>query len=224
MDAAGKDSLVKHVMSGVNPTGCRVYSFKKPSIEELDHDFLWRTTKSLPERGKIGIFNRSYYEEVLMVRVHPEALAEEKIPSSLITKKLWRERFEDICAFERYLARNGVVTRKFFLHVSEEKQKKRFLSRLDNPRKSWKFEADDVKERKHWREYMRAYEEMIRNTARPHAPWYVVPADNKWFTQLVVAEAIVETLEELNLEYPKLDKQRRKELHAAHAQLSKQKH
>ncbi|HXE14132.1 MAG TPA: polyphosphate kinase 2 family protein [Bryobacteraceae bacterium] len=224
MDAAGKDSLVKHVMSGVNPTGCRVYSFKKPSIEELDHDFLWRTTKSLPERGKIGIFNRSYYEEVLMVRVHPEALAEEKIPSSLITKKLWRERFEDICAFERYLARNGVVTRKFFLHVSEEKQKERFLSRLDNPRKSWKFEADDVKERKHWREYMRAYEEMIRNTARPHAPWYVVPADNKWFTQLVVAEAIVETLEELNLEYPKLDKQRRKELHAAHAQLSKQKH
>lgn len=224
MDAAGKDSLVKHVMSGVNPTGCRVYSFKKPSIEELDHDFLWRTTKSLPERGKIGIFNRSYYEEVLMVRVHPEALAEEKIPSSLITKKLWRERFEDICAFERYLARNGVVTRKFFLHVSEEKQKERFLSRLDNLRKSWKFEADDVKERKHWREYMRAYEEMIRNTARPHAPWYVVPADNKWFTQLVVAEAIVETLEELNLEYPKLDKQRRKELHAAHAQLLKQKH
>jgi PPK2 family polyphosphate:nucleotide phosphotransferase len=224
MDAAGKDSLVKHVMSGVNPTGCRVYSFKKPSIEELDHDFLWRTTKRLPERGKIGIFNRSYYEEVLMVRVHPEALAEEKIPSSLITKKLWRERFEDICAFERYLARNGVVTRKFFLHVSEEKQKERFLSRLDNPRKSWKFEADDVKERKHWREYMRAYEEMIRNTARPHAPWYVAPADNKWFTQLVVAGAIVETLEELNLEYPKLDKQRRKELHAAHAQLSKQKH
>lgn len=224
MDAAGKDSLVKHVMSGVNPTGCRVYSFKKPSIEELDHDFLWRTTKSLPERGKIGIFNRSYYEEVLMVRVHPEALAEEKIPSWLITKKLWRERFEDICAFERYLARNGVVTRKFFLDVSEEKQKERFLSRLDNPRKSWKFEADDVKERKHWREYMRAYEEMIRNTARPHAPWYVVPADNKWFTQLVVAGAIVETLEELNLEYPKLDKQRRKKLHAAHAQLSKQKH
>src|SRR6185437_4248138 len=180
MDAAGKDSLVKHVMSGVNPTECRVYSFKKPSIEDLDHDFLWRTTKSLPERGKIGIFNRSYYEEVLVVRVHPEALAEEKIPSSLITKKLWRERFEDICAFERYLARNGVVTRKFFLHVSEEKQKERFVSRLDNPRKSWKFEADDVKERKHWREYMRAYEEMIRNTARPHAPWYVVPADNKW--------------------------------------------
>jgi PPK2 family polyphosphate:nucleotide phosphotransferase len=223
MDAAGKDSLVKHVMSGVNPTGCRVYSFKKPSIEELDHDFLWRTTKSLPERGKIGIFNRSYYEEVLVVRVHPEALAEEKIPPSLITKKLWKERFEDIRAFEHYLARNGVVTRKFFLHVSEEKQKERFLSRLDNPRKSWKFEADDVKERKHWREYMRAYEETIRNTARPHAPWYVVPADNKWFTQLVVASAIVETLEELNLTYPKLDKQRRKELHAAHAWLSRQK-
>lgn len=221
MDAAGKDSLIKHVMSGVNPAGCRVYSFKKPSAEELNHDFLWRAAKSLPERGEIGIFNRSYYEEVLVVRVHPEVLAEEKTPSSLITKKIWTERFEDICAFERYLARNGVVTRKFFLHVSEQEQRKRFLSRLDDPKKNWKFAADDMKERRHWREYMHAYEDMIRNTASPHAPWYVVPADNKWFTQLVVASAIVETLDELNLAFPKLNQQRKKELSAARARLSK---
>ena len=221
MDAAGKDSLVKHVMSGVNPAGCRVYSFKKPSAEELNHDFLWRAARSLPERGEIGIFNRSYYEEVLVVRVHPEVLAEEKTPSSLITKKIWKERFEDICAFEHSLARNGVVTRKFFLHVSEQEQRKRFLSRLDDLQKNWKFGADDMKERQHWREYMRAYEDMIQNTASPHAPWYVVPADNKWFTQLVVASAIVETLDELNLAFPKLDKQRKKELSAARARLSK---
>lgn len=215
MDAAGKDSLIKHVMSGVNPTGCEVISFKQPSDEELRHDFLWRTTRRLPERGKIGIFNRSYYEEVLTVRVHGEHLTAERIPPSLRSKKIWRERFEDICAFERHLARGGTVIRKFFLYLSKGEQKKRFMSRLDNPQKEWKFSQADVKERDYWPRYMRAYEDMIRNTATPHAPWYVVPADHKWFTQVVVASAVVNTLDELNLTLPKITAERGKELQVA---------
>lgn len=221
MDAAGKDSLIKHVMSGVNPTGCQVFSFKAPSSEELNHDFLWRSTRNLPERGRIGIFNRSYYEEVLVVRVHDELLENERIPPDLITKDIWKERFEDICAFERYLAHNGVVIRKFFLNVSKKEQKKRFLSRLNDPDKNWKFSADDVKERERWDDYMNAYEEMIQHTATRHAPWYVVPADNKWFTQLTVASAIVETLENLNLAFPKLNGAKRKELNAARRHLQR---
>ena len=219
MDAAGKDGAIKHVMSGVNPQGCQVYSFKVPTAEELDHDYLWRTMKCLPERGRIGIFNRSYYEEVLVVRVHPEALAKERIPAELVGKHIWRERFEDIHAFERYLLHNGVVIRKFFLNVSKKEQKRRFLERLDEPEKNWKFSANDVKERKFWPDYMRAYEEMIRNTASKYAPWYVVPADNKWYTRLVVAAAIVETMEELNLGYPKVTAALRKELQEARAEL-----
>jgi PPK2 family polyphosphate:nucleotide phosphotransferase len=215
MDAAGKDGAIKHVMSGVNPQGCQVYSFKAPSAEELDHDYLWRTTERLPERGRIGIFNRSYYEEVLVVRVHPEVLKKEKIPQSLVGKNLWEERFQDICSFERYLSRNGVVVRKFFLHLSKKEQKKRFLERLDEPEKNWKFSAADIHEREYWDDYMRAYEEMIRGTASKHAPWYVVPADNKWFTRTVVAAAIVETLEELDLAYPKVGPEQRKQLQAA---------
>jgi PPK2 family polyphosphate:nucleotide phosphotransferase len=215
MDAAGKDGAIKHVMSGVNPQGCQVYSFKAPSAEELDHDYLWRTTERLPERGRIGIFNRSYYEEVLVVRVHPEVLKKEKIPLSLVGKNLWEQRFEDICSFERYLSRNGVVVRKFFLHLSKKEQKKRFLERLDEPEKNWKFSAADIHEREYWDDYMRAYEEMIRGTASKHAPWYVVPADNKWFTRTVVAAAIVETLEELDLAYPKVGPEQRKQLQAA---------
>jgi PPK2 family polyphosphate:nucleotide phosphotransferase len=215
MDAAGKDGAIKHVMSGVNPQGCQVYSFKAPSAEELDHDYLWRTMERLPERGRIGIFNRSYYEEVLVVRVHPEVLGKEKIPPSLIGKNLWEERFEDICSFERYLSRNGIVVRKFFLHLSKKEQKKRFLERLDEPEKNWKFSAADIHEREYWDDYMRAYEEMIRGTAGKHAPWYVVPADNKWFTRVVVAAAIVETLEELDLAYPKVSSDGRKQLHEA---------
>jgi PPK2 family polyphosphate:nucleotide phosphotransferase len=215
MDAAGKDSTIKHVMSGVNPQGCEVASFKSPSSEELDHDFLWRCMPWLPNRGHIGIFNRSYYEEVLVVRVHPEFLAGQKLPPELVTKHIWQERYEDINNFERYLARNGTVIRKFFLHVSKAEQKKRFLERLDEPEKHWKFSATDVAERAHWREYMNAYEDMIRATATPHAPWYVVPADNKWFTRLVVAAAVVEALEGLDLHYPKVDKKKRTELAAA---------
>jgi PPK2 family polyphosphate:nucleotide phosphotransferase len=215
MDAAGKDSVVKHVMSGVNPQGCQVYSFKKPSEEELNHDFLWRTTKCLPERGRIGIFNRSYYEEVLIVRVHPEVLADEKVPPQLAGKDIWQKRFEDIHGFERYLARNGVVVRKFFLSVSKEEQKNRFLKRLDEPEKNWKFSAADVKERQCWDDYMQAYEEMIQNTATPKAPWYAVPADHKWYTHLVVAAAVVDALDELNLAYPTLKAQQRKQLQAA---------
>ncbi len=222
MDAAGKDSLVKHVMSGVNPTGCQVYSFKTPSAEELDHDFLWRTTRNLPQRGRIGIFNRSYYEEVLVVRVHPELLANEKIPDTLLSKKIWTQRFEDICAFEQHLARNGVVIRKFFLHVSKDEQRKRFLSRLKKSDKNWKFAEADVEEREYWDDYMCAYEEMIQSTAKPHAPWFVVPADNKWFTHLVVASAVVDALRELNLAFPKVDAKRRKELKAARDYLMKQ--
>jgi PPK2 family polyphosphate:nucleotide phosphotransferase len=212
MDAAGKDSVIKHVMSGVNPQGCQVYSFKAPSGEELNHDYLWRSAQRLPERRRIGIFNRSYYEEVLVVRVHPSLLMNEKLPSSQVGKNIWNERFEDICAFERYLSRNGIVIRKFFLHLSKEEQRQRFLERLEKPEKNWKFSAADIHEREHWDEYMNAYEDMIRNTASPIAPWYVVPADHKWFTRLVVAAAIVHTLEDLGLNYPKVDPQRKKEL------------
>jgi len=215
MDAAGKDGTIKHVMSGVNPQGCEVASFKAPSSEELDHDFLWRCTPYLPNRGHIGIFNRSYYEEVLVVRVHPELLHAEKLPPQLVTKRIWEERYEDINNFERYLARNGTVIRKFFLHVSKAEQKKRFLARLNEPEKHWKFSGSDVRERAHWDEYQKIYEAMIRATATPDAPWYVVPADNKWFTRLVVAAAVVEAMESLHLHYPKVDKKKRAELAAA---------
>ncbi len=215
MDAAGKDSTIKHVMSGINPQGCQVTSFKAPSAEELDHDFLWRTMRFLPERGKIGIFNRSYYEEVLVVRVHPEILAREKMPARLVSNKVWRERFEDINAHEKYLSRNGIAILKFFLNVSRKEQKKRFLERLDEPEKHWKFSAGDVLERRHWNQYMRAYQEMIGRTSTRTAPWYVVPADHKWFTRLVVAEAIIDALDELNLRYPKVDSEKRKNLKKA---------
>jgi PPK2 family polyphosphate:nucleotide phosphotransferase len=219
MDAAGKDGVIKHVMSGVNPQGCQVYSFKQPSAEDLDHDFMWRTNKCIPERGRIGIFNRSYYEEVLVVRVHKELLEREKMPPSLVTKNIWNERFADINAYEQYLSRNGVVIRKFFLNLSKEEQKRRFLKRLDEPDKNWKLSSADVTERKRWPEYMTAYEEMIQHTATPHAPWYVVPADNKWYTRLVVAAAIVHAMEDLKLHYPTVDAEQRKELKAARAAL-----
>ncbi len=219
MDAAGKDGAIKHVMSGVNPEGCEVHSFKTPSEEELDHDYLWRSMKCLPERGRIGIFNRSYYEEVLVVRVHPEVLASEKIPLRLVTKDIWEERFQDICSFERYLSRNGVVIRKFFLHVSKKEQKKRFLERLQQPNKNWKFSAADLQERERWDDYMNAYEQMIANTATPQAPWFVIPADNKWFTRLAMAAAIVDTLDGLELSYPKVDAHKTKELQAAKSAL-----
>jgi PPK2 family polyphosphate:nucleotide phosphotransferase len=215
MDAAGKDGTIKHVMSGVNPQGCQVFSFKAPSAEELDHDFLWRCMRCVPERGRIGIFNRSYYEETLVVRVHPQFLEKQTLPPELVTKNIWKERFHDIRSFERYLTRNGVVIRKFFLHVSRKEQKKRFLERLENLEKNWKFSANDIKERAFWNDYMKAYEDMIRNTSRPEAPWYVVPADNKWFTRIVVAAAIIETLDALDLHYPKVNKERLKELAAA---------
>jgi len=215
MDAAGKDGAIKHVMSGVNPEGCQVHSFKVPSAEELNHDFLWRNAKVLPERGQIGIFNRSYYEEVLVVRVHPELLANEKIPETLLSKNIWEDRFQDICAWERYLSRNGFVIRKFFLNVSKKEQKKRFLDRLDQPEKNWKFSTADLHERERWDDYMKAYEEMVANTSTPEAPWFVIPADNKWFTRIVVAAVIVDTLENLNLSYPRVDPQKKKELEAA---------
>jgi PPK2 family polyphosphate:nucleotide phosphotransferase len=215
MDAAGKDSTIKHVMSGVNPQGCQVYSFKAPSDEELDHDYMWRTTCRLPERGRIGIFNRSYYEEVLVVRVHPEILARERLPARLVTRDLWRERYEDINAFERYLTRNGTIVRKFFLHVSPEEQRERFLERLDEPEKNWKFSLVDVRERRHWADYMNAYEAMIRHTSTADAPWYVVPADHKWFTRLVVVSAILEALASLDLAFPTVESERLKELEAA---------
>jgi PPK2 family polyphosphate:nucleotide phosphotransferase len=215
MDAAGKDGVIKHVMSGVNPQGCQVYSFKVPTETELQHDFLWRTTCSLPERGHIGIFNRSYYEEVLVVRLHPEILKNEKTPPSLVTKKIWEERFEDIRGFERHMTRNGTVVRKFFLHLSKKEQKARFLARLEEPEKNWKFSAADIHERKYWDDYQDAYEDMIRNTASEEAPWYVVPADNKWFTRLVVSMVLVDTLESLDVSYPKVDPAKRKELEAA---------
>jgi PPK2 family polyphosphate:nucleotide phosphotransferase len=220
MDAAGKDGTIKHVMSGVNPQGCQVYSFKTPTREELEHDFLWRTSRCLPERGRIGIFNRSYYEETLIVRVHPELLENQKLPSTLVTKHIWQERFTDIVAFERYATRNGIAIRKFFLHVSHDEQRRRFRRRLELPAKNWKFSAADAKEGEYWRQYMRAYEDMIRQTSTPHAPWYVVPADNKWFTRLIVSAAIVDAMEELNLAFPKMDRAQRKELAAARAALA----
>jgi PPK2 family polyphosphate:nucleotide phosphotransferase len=219
MDAAGKDSAIKHVMTGVNPQGCQVSSFKAPSAGELAHDYLWRTTLRLPERGHIGVFNRSYYEEVLVARVHPEILGVQRLPPALMSGKIWRERFEDIVAFERHLARNGVAVLKFFLHVSKEEQKKRFLERLDMPAKNWKFSLGDVRERERWREYMAAYQDTIRHTATPHAPWYVVPADHKWFTRLVVAEAIAEKMKSLDLHFPVTDRSHKKTLKAAEAAL-----
>jgi PPK2 family polyphosphate:nucleotide phosphotransferase len=215
MDAAGKDGAIKHVMSGVNPQGCQVFSFKSPTTEELNHDYLWRCLKRLPERGRIGIFNRSYYEETLVARVHPEILANQRLPPALVTKDIWKERFQDIRGFERYLARNGVAILKFFLHISKEEQKKRFLERIEEPEKNWKFSENDVKEREHWDDYMEAYEDMIRNTATKAAPWYAVPADNKWFARIVVAAAVIDALDSLDLKYPKADDRKLKELAAA---------
>ena len=222
MDAAGKDGAIKHVMSGINPQGCQVYSFKGPSAEDLDHDYLWRCVKCLPERGRIGIFNRSYYEETLVVRVHPELLSKQKIPPQLVTKDIWEERYHDIRHFEHYLTRNGVVIRKFFLHVSREEQKKRFLERIDNPAKNWKFSSADSRERGFWNEYMEAYEDMICNTATDYAPWYVVPADNKWFTRVVVAAAVIDALASLDLQYPEVTKAQLNELAAAKEALTAQ--
>jgi PPK2 family polyphosphate:nucleotide phosphotransferase len=215
MDAAGKDSAIKYVMSGVNPQGCQVFSFKSPTSEDLAHDYLWRCMKCLPERGRIGIFNRSLYEETLVVRVHPEFLAKQRLPPELVTKSIWKDRFQDIRAFERYLTRNGVAIRKFFLHVSKREQKRRFLERLETPEKNWKFSANDILERGHWNEYMAAYEDMIRNTATEAAPWYVVPADNKWFTRVVVSAAIIDAIASLNVEYPSVDAAKLNELAAA---------
>ena len=223
MDAAGKDGAIKHVMSGVNPQGCEVYSFKSPTSEDLDHDYLWRCLKRTPERGRIGIFNRSYYEEVLVVRVHPEYLGSQKLPPQLVGKSIWKERYQDIRNVERYLTRNGVVIRKFFLHVSKKEQKRRFLQRLEDPERNWKFSANDVKERAHWDAYMEAYEEAIRETATPEAPWYVVPADNKWFTRVVVAAAVIEALDSLDLHYPRVGPAARKELVAARRSLTREK-
>jgi PPK2 family polyphosphate:nucleotide phosphotransferase len=222
MDAAGKDGTIKHVMSGVNPQGCQVYSFKAPSAEEIDHDFMWRTNRCLPERGRIGIFNRSYYEETLVVRVHPTLLENQKLPSSLITKRIFHERFEDIAAFERYVTRNGFAIRKFFLYISKEEQKRRFLQRLELPAKNWKFSTADAKERSYWKDYMRAYEDVIRNTSADHAPWYVVPADHKWFARLVVGAAIVDALEGMHLAFPSVDHEKRKELAAVRRALERE--
>jgi len=223
MDAAGKDSTIRHVMSGVNPQGCQVFSFKQPSMEELDHDYLWRSQKCLPERGRIGIFNRSYYEEVLVVRVHPELLGRQRLPPALVTKDIWKERLEDIAGFERYLARQGTTILKFFLNVSRKEQKRRFLQRLDQPEKNWKFSPADIEERRYRDDYMAAYEDAIRKTASSEAPWYVVPADNKWYTRLVVAAAIVGTLRKLDLAYPGIDEARRKEIAVARRSLMREK-
>jgi PPK2 family polyphosphate:nucleotide phosphotransferase len=223
MDAAGKDGTIKHVMSGVNPQGCQVFSFKQPSPEDLDHDFMWRYAKSLPERGRIGIFNRSYYEEVLVVRVHQEILKRQRLPDSLVGKRIWDERLADIAHFEDYLTRQGTIILKFFLNVSRDEQKKRFMQRLDRPDKHWKFSAADVRERQYWNDYTHAFDEAIRATASKEAPWFVVPADNKWFTRLVVAAAIVETVERLDLTYPKVDAKKKKEIVAARATLAKEK-
>jgi len=223
MDAAGKDGAIKHVMSGVNPQGCQVYAFKSPSPEELDHDFMWRTSKSLPERGRIGIFNRSYYEETLVVRVHPEYLQKQKLPPELVTKDIWKERFEDINAFERYLSRNGYTIRKFFLNVSKKEQKKRFLERIELDDKNWKFSMADAKERGFWGKYMDAYDDMIRNTATKHAPWVVVPADNKRLARLVVAASVVDALEDMNLAFPKVSAAQKKDLEAARQALVSEK-
>jgi PPK2 family polyphosphate:nucleotide phosphotransferase len=219
MDAAGKDGAIKHVMSGINPQGCQVYSFKSPSSEDLDHDYLWRCMKCLPNRGHIGIFNRSYYEEVLVVRVHPEFLAKAKLPPKLVGKNIWEERYEDMRNFEQYLARNGIIVRKFFLHVSKKEQKQRFLDRIDDPQKNWKFSSNDASERDYWDDYMEAYEQMIQGTATKEAPWYVVPANNKWFTRFIVASAVIETLDSLDLAYPKVDESKLKELAAAKKKL-----
>jgi PPK2 family polyphosphate:nucleotide phosphotransferase len=219
MDAAGKDGTIKHIMSGVNPQGCQVHSFKSPSPEELDHDYLWRCMKALPNKGNIGIFNRSYYEETLVVRVHKEYLANEKLPPELVTRNIWKERFQDIRNFERYLTRNGVIIRKFYLHVSKEEQERRFMERIENPEKNWKFSASDVKERQFWDDYMKAFEDMIRNTATEDAPWYVVPADNKWFTRVVVAGAIIDAMASLGLHYPKVNEKKLEELAAAKVRL-----
>jgi PPK2 family polyphosphate:nucleotide phosphotransferase len=223
MDAAGKDGAIKHVMSGINPQGCQVYSFKSPSPEELDHDFLWRTTKALPERGRIGIFNRSYYEEVLVVRVHPEYLQKQKLPQELVTKDIWKDRFEEINAFERYLARNGYVIRKFFLNVSKKEQKKRFLERLEQEEKNWKFSLADAKERGFWEKYMEAYEDMIQHTATPHAPWVVVPADDKPLARLIVAAAVVDAMQDMKLAFPKVSEAQKAELAAARKALESEK-
>jgi PPK2 family polyphosphate:nucleotide phosphotransferase len=223
IDAAGKDSTIRHVMSGVNPQGCQVFSFKQPSSEDLSHDFLWRYVTRLPERGRIGIFNRSYYEEVLVVRVHQEILKRQKLPSSLIGKRIWNERLADIAHFEDYLARQGTTVLKFFLHVSRKEQKKRFMKRLDTPDKHWKFSSSDVHERKFWDDYMQAFEKTIQATASANAPWFVIPADNKWFTRLAVAAAIVEAMENLDLSYPTVDAAKKKELAAARAELANEK-
>jgi PPK2 family polyphosphate:nucleotide phosphotransferase len=220
MDAAGKDGAIKHVMSGVNPQGVEVYSFKSPSAEDLNHDYLWRCLKHVPERGRIGIFNRSYYEETLVVRVHPEFLASEKLPPELVTKNIWKERFHDIRCFERYLARNGIAVRKFYLHLSKKEQKRRFLERVQNPDKNWKFSASDMKERGFWNQYTEAYEDMIRETANKDAPWYVVPADNKWFTRVVIAAAVIDALASMNLQYPKVSEEKLKELAAVKKELT----
>lgn len=221
MDAAGKDGAIKHIMSGVNPQGCQVHAFKGPSAEDLDHDYLWRCMKCLPNRGNIGIFNRSYYEETLVVRVHPEFLAKQKLPPELTGKGIWKNRFHDIRNFERYLSNNGVVIRKFFLHVSKKEQKRRFLERLENPDKNWKFSTADMAERGFWDDYQAAYEDMIRHTATDYAPWYVVPADNKWFTRVVVAAAVIDALAELKLSYPEVGKDKLKEVAAAKRALMK---
>jgi len=223
MDAAGKDSTIKHVMAGVDPHGCQVSSFKAPSTLEIDHDFLWRCVRELPERGRIGIFNRSHYEEVLIVRVHREILAGQKLPAALVGKKIWRDRYDSINDFERHLARNGTRIVKFFLNVSKEEQRKRFMERLDDPEKNWKFSLRDVLEREHWDDYLRAYEEAIGATSTEWAPWYVVPADHKWFTRLVVAQIVVSTLQELDLQYPPADAARKQEIAKARKALEKEK-
>ena len=219
IDTSGKDGVIEHVMSGVNPQGCEVHSFKAPSEAEIDHDFLWRASRVLPQRGRIGIFNRSYYEETIVVRVHPEFLQKQRLPKQLITDDIWNQRFEDINNFERYLAHNGVLTMKFFLNISKDEQRRRLVARIDDPEKRWKFRAGDVEERKLWDPYMHAYEETIRNTATKHAPWYVVPSDHKWFTRLVVAASLVECLEQLDLHYPKLDDKVLRELETIRAEL-----
>jgi PPK2 family polyphosphate:nucleotide phosphotransferase len=223
MDAAGKDGTIKHVMSGVNPQGCQVFSFKSPSAEDLEHDFLWRTTKCLPERGRIGIFNRSYYEEVLVVKVHPEYLVKQSMPESLVHKDVWNHRYESITDFEKHLSRNGTVVRKFFLNVSKQEQKERFLKRLDEPERNWKFSSSDVTERQHWDEYQGAYQDLIRATSTKEAPWYVVPADHKWFSRLVVASAIIETLESLKLAYPSVSDSQKRQLGEARVLLNGEK-
>lgn len=220
MDAAGKDGAIKHVMSGVNPQGCQVFSFKSPSSEDLDHDYLWRCVKCLPERGRIGIFNRSYYEETLAVRIHPEFLEKQKLPKEFMGDGIWKSRFKDIRNFERYLTRNGILVRKFFLHLSKGEQKRRFMERLDDPDKNWKFSANDAKEREYWKDYMKVYEDTIRQTATKCSPWYVVPADNKWFTRVVVAAAVIDALASLDLEYPKVGKKQLEELEAARQSLT----